>query len=147
MLGGDDLGAVRADVRKIVSGASAMVYEVAWSRTLSMVYGSSVYGVSIMLSTFLLGIAIGSALTARFLRRRSGSNPFSRLAKVLLLSATLAFVSLMVARRLPFLFLNFYTSFEGSEGTLFFSQFVIAALLMLPCTMALGASSVMRSFE
>jgi hypothetical protein len=44
-----------------LSGASAMVYEVAWSRTLSMIYGSSVYGVSIMLSTFLLGIAIGSS--------------------------------------------------------------------------------------
>ncbi len=123
-----------------LSGASAMVYEVAWSRTLSMVYGSSVYGVSIMLSTFLLGIAAGSALTARFLKRRSGGDPFSRLAKALLLSATFAFVSLLVAQRLPFLFLNFYTSFEGSDGTLFFSQFVIAALLMLPCTMALGAT-------
>ncbi len=123
-----------------LSGASAMVYEVAWSRTLSMVYGSSVYGVSIMLATFLLGIATGSALTARFLKRRGGGDPFSRLAMALLLSATFAFASLLVARRLPFLFLNFYSSFEGSEGTLFLSQFVIAALLMLPCTMALGAT-------
>jgi spermidine synthase len=123
-----------------LSGASAMVYEVAWSRTLSMVYGSSVYGVSIMLSTFLLGIATGSALTARFLKRGTGGDPVSRLAKALLLSAIFAFVSLLVAQRLPFLFLNFYTSFEGSEGTLFFSQFVIAAFLMLPCTMALGAT-------
>ena len=45
-----------------VSGATAMVYEMAWSRTLSMVYGSSVYGVSIMLSTYLVGIALGSWL-------------------------------------------------------------------------------------
>jgi len=123
-----------------LSGASAMVYEVAWSRTLSMVYGSSVYGVSIMLSTFLLGIAIGAATTARFLKRRRDGDPAARLAKALVLSATFAFVSLLVAQSLPFLFLNFYTSFEGSEGTLFFSQFVIAALLMLPCTMALGAT-------
>jgi spermidine synthase len=126
-----------------ISGASAMVYEVAWSRTLSMVYGSSVYGVSIMLSTFLLGIALGSALTARFLERRSGgdrASPLGRLAKALIVSATFAFVSLLVARSLPFLFLNFYTSFEGSEGALFFSQFVIATLLVLPCTMALGAT-------
>jgi spermidine synthase len=123
-----------------LSGASAMVYEVAWSRTLSMVYGSSVYGVSIMLSTFLFGIATGSALTARFLARRRGGVATARLAKALLLSATFAFVSLLVAHSLPFLFLNFYTSFEGSVSTLFFSQFVIAALLMLPCTMALGAT-------
>jgi spermidine synthase len=123
-----------------LSGASAMVYEVAWSRTLSMVYGSSVYGVSIMLSTFLLGIAAGSALAAAFLKRRSGGDPLSRLARALLFSATFAFVSLLVARRLPFLFLNFYTSFEGSQGTLFLAQFAIATLLMLPSTLALGAA-------
>ena len=126
-----------------LSGASAMVYEVAWSRTLSMVYGSSVYGISIMLSTFLLGIALGSAAIARFLRQRREGLAVPRLAWALVISATFAFVSLLVARSLPFLFLNFYTSFvgfEGREGTIFFSQFVIAALLMLPCTMALGAT-------
>ncbi len=123
-----------------LSGASAMVYEVAWSRTLSMVYGSSVYGVSIMLSTFLLGIALGSAATARFLRRRRVDLAVPRLVWALVISASFAFVSLLVARSLPFLFLNLYTSFEGSDNTLFFSQFVIAALLILPCTMALGAT-------
>jgi spermidine synthase len=123
-----------------LSGASAMVYEVAWSRTLSMVYGSSVYGVSIMLSTFLLGIAMGSALAARYLGRRNRDVTAVRLAKALVASAGFAFVSLVVARSLPFLFLNLYTSFEGSERTLFFSQFAIAAFLMLPCTMALGAT-------
>ena len=41
------------------SGGVAMIYKVAWSRALSLVYGSSVYGASIMLSTFLLGIAGG----------------------------------------------------------------------------------------
>jgi spermidine synthase len=123
-----------------LSGASAMVYEVAWSRTLSMVYGSSVYGVSIMLSTFLLGIALGAALVSRFLSRRREGDAMTRLAKALALSATFAFASLLVARSLPFLFLNFYSSFEGREGTLFLSQFVIAALLVLPSTLALGAT-------
>jgi spermidine synthase len=123
-----------------LSGASAMVYEVAWGRTLSMVYGSSLYGVSIMLSTFLLGIALGAFFAARLLRKRRTNLPLSRLAKALVFSASFAFLSLVVARSLPFLFLNFYTSFEGREGTLFFSQFVIAALLMLPSTIALGAT-------
>lgn len=125
-----------------ISGASAMVYEVAWGRTLSMVYGSSVYGVSIMLSTFLLGITLGAFFATRFLRGRpSGmANPLLRLAKVLIASATLAFASLLVARSLPFVFLNFYSSIEGAEGTLFLSQFVIAAFLMLPPSAALGAT-------
>jgi spermidine synthase len=123
-----------------VSGASAMTYEVAWGRTLSMVYGSSVYGVSLMLSTFLFGIALGSAGAARWLRHRSGQNSMRRLASALIASAFLAFVSLIVSRSLPFVFLNFYTSFEGSPNALYVSQFVIACALMLPSTLALGAT-------
>lgn len=125
-----------------VSGASAMVYEVAWGRTLSMVYGSSVYGVAIMLSTFLLGITLGALIATRFLRglQSNMANPLLRLAQVLIASATLAFVSLIVARSLPFVFLNFYSSIEGAETTLFLSQFVIAAFLMLPSSAALGAT-------
>jgi len=123
-----------------VSGAGAMVYEVAWGRTLSMVYGSSIYGVSIMLSTFLLGISLGAGLASYLLHRHKTTHPLARLSKTLVASATLAFFSLIIARSLPFLFLNFYTSIEARESTLFLSQFIIAALLMLPSTMALGAT-------
>ena len=89
-----------------VSGATAMVYEMAWSRTLSMVYGSSVYGVSITLATFLVGIALGSWIAAARVRRR----PATTLGAVWLLagSAWAAFVSLYVSGRLPFLFLDLY---------------------------------------
>ena len=94
-----------------VSGATAMVYEMAWSRTLSMVYGSSVYGVSIMLSTFLVGIALGSWLAAARVQRR----PATLLGAVWLLSgsAWAAFVSLYVGGRLPFLFLDLYRWVDG----------------------------------
>ena len=120
-----------------VSGATAMVYEMAWSRTLSMVYGSSVYGVSIMLSTFLVGIALGSWLAATRVRRR----PATMLGAVWLLagSAWAAFVSLSVGGRLPFLFLDLYRWVDGGTTGLFGVQFLLAALLMLPATLCLGA--------
>ena len=122
------------------SGAVAMIYEVAWGRMLAMVYGSSVYGVSIMLSTFLFGLAGGSALAAFLLRRR----PASRLALAWLLigSAGTGFASLLVAQRLPFVFVDLYRlygSVEGRDPALFLIQFVAAALLMLPSTLCLGA--------
>ena len=124
------------------SGAVAMIYEVAWSRMLAMVYGSSVYGVSIMLSTFLFGLAGGSALAAFLLRRRR--RPASRLALAWLLigSAGTGFASLLVAQRLPFVFVDLYRlygSVEGRDPALFLIQFVAAALLMLPSTLCLGA--------
>ena len=120
-----------------VSGATAMVYEMAWSRTLSMVYGSSVYGVSIMLSTFLVGIALGSWVAAARVRRR----PATMLGAVWLLagSAWAAFVSLYVGGRLPFLFLDLYRRVDGGTTGLFGVQFLLAAFLMLPATLCLGA--------
>lgn len=51
-----------------ISGFSAMVYEVAWTRALSLILGSSIYAFCVMLSTFLFGIAIGSFLVRWFLR-------------------------------------------------------------------------------
>ena len=120
-----------------VSGATAMVYEMAWSRTLSMVYGSSVYGVSIMLSTFLVGIALGSWLAAARVRWR----PATMLGAVWLLagSAWAAFLSQYVGGRLPFLFLDLYRWVDGGTTGLFGAQFLLAALLMLPATLCLGA--------
>ena len=120
-----------------VSGATAMVYEMAWSRTLSMVYGSSVYGVSITLSTFLAGIALGSWVAAARVRRR----PATTLGAVWLLtgSAWAAFISLYVGGRLPFLFLDLYRWVDGGASGLFSVQFLLAALLMLPAAMCLGA--------
>lgn len=122
-----------------VSGATAMVYEVAWTRTLSIVFGSSVYGVSIMLSTFLSGIAVGSALASFRIRRRKKPATLAAPAWLLAGSAVGAFVSLMIARSLPFLFVNLYRSFPEQDLALFLTQFVVSALLMLPATLCLGA--------
>ncbi len=44
-----------------VSGAAALVYEVAWTRALALVIGSTTYAFSLMLTAFILGLAIGSA--------------------------------------------------------------------------------------
>jgi spermidine synthase len=122
-----------------VSGATAMVYEVAWTRTLSIIFGSSVYGVSIMLSTFLTGIAAGSALASFWIRKRNKRATLAAPAWLLAGSAIGAFVSLMVARSLPFLFVNLYRSFPERDLSLFLTQFVVSVLLMLPATLCLGA--------
>ena len=45
-----------------VSGAVSIVYEVAWTRALALVIGSSTYAFTSMLVAFLVGIAGGSAL-------------------------------------------------------------------------------------
>src|SRR5262249_9666830 len=54
-----------------VSGFVSMMYEVSWTRALSAMIGSSTYAFSIMLVTFLVGIALGSSIVSR---RKPGAN-------------------------------------------------------------------------
>jgi predicted membrane-bound spermidine synthase len=52
-----------------LSGASALCYEVVWSRALAMTIGSSIYSFAIILDTFLIGIAGGSAAMSALMSR------------------------------------------------------------------------------
>lgn len=70
------------------SGAAALCYEVAWTRALAMTIGSSVYGFSLILMTFLIGIAGGSAMSSAAL-----SHP----RRVPIASAIAAFILVMLA--------------------------------------------------
>jgi len=48
-----------------ISGAASMMYEVAWTRALALVIGSSTCAFTTMLVTFLTGLALGSYLYSR----------------------------------------------------------------------------------
>ncbi len=60
------------------SGAAALCYEVVWSRALAMTIGSSIYSFALILETFLIGIALGSAAMSSFMGERD--RPFRGLA-------------------------------------------------------------------
>jgi len=68
-------GATTAGVRRTVlwvyaaSGFAALAYEVAWTKTLSMVLGTTNYAFTSMLATFLLGLSLGSLLFAKLADR------------------------------------------------------------------------------
>src|SRR6202023_3278560 len=49
-----------------IVGATAMAYEIGWTRLLSTQLGSSTYAFTLMLGTFLAGIVLGSALFERW---------------------------------------------------------------------------------
>ena len=49
-----------------VSGASALIFETLWFRQAGLAFGNSVWASSLVLSAFMGGLALGSALTARY---------------------------------------------------------------------------------
>jgi spermidine synthase len=52
-----------------LSGAAALVFEVAWFHRAGLVFGNSLWAVTIVLSAFMGGLAIGNALVARYAAR------------------------------------------------------------------------------
>jgi spermidine synthase len=48
-----------------LSGGAALIYQVAWLRILSLVFGVTVYAASAVLTTFMAGLALGSWLGGR----------------------------------------------------------------------------------
>jgi spermidine synthase len=54
----------------LLSGATAFLYEVLWTRMLAHVMGGSIYAFATMLAAFLTGIALGGGLAGKFAERR-----------------------------------------------------------------------------
>lgn len=52
-----------------LSGFAGLVYQVIWMRALGLFFGSDLYGVTIILSTFMGGLALGSLFGGRFAER------------------------------------------------------------------------------
>lgn len=48
-----------------LSGAAALIYQVAWNRIFSLLLGSSIYAFSLILTTFIFGLAVGTAVFSR----------------------------------------------------------------------------------
>lgn len=53
----------------LASGAAGLIYQVAWVRILSLIFGVTVQAVSAVLAGFMLGLAVGSYLAGRLAHR------------------------------------------------------------------------------
>ena len=93
-----------------LSGIAGLIYQVLWLRRLSVIFGVTVYAASTVLAAFMAGLAIGSALSGRVLRR--GISPLAAfgiaeiligvtglLSPILLDAASAIYVALVPASR------------------------------------------------
>ncbi|MBN2187948.1 MAG: fused MFS/spermidine synthase [Chitinispirillaceae bacterium] len=119
-----------------VSGFAAMGYEITWTRILITYMGNTVYAFSAMLTSFLLGLALGSLLLSYFVNRCSrlfacfGMLQIGIGAYILVLLCFFGYHSRLV---LPFL--NPYPVVSDIPG-----MFLKALALMLAPTILMGAS-------
>ena len=113
------------------SGVAAMVYQVAWNRIFSLVLGSSVYAFSLIVTTFILGLALGAVVFSRL------CGLFGNLVKTLgVLQVGIgvsAFVTLPLLGSVPLLNRWVYRNFGVEFATVQWSNFlIIFAFLFVP---------------
>jgi spermidine synthase len=122
-----------------LSGFAALIYEVAWTRLLALVIGPTTYAFATMAAAFISGLAIGSALGARLARRVE--RPAVWLSAMLVVSAMAACgAAWLTATRVPLMVAGLVADPAAAFTRVIVVQALGTAVLLLPMTLALGAT-------
>ena len=121
-----------------VSGASALIYEVAWMRQLADLLGSTSSAAAAVLATFMGGLAIGSFTIGRIVDR--ARRPLVVFAMLEAGIGATALVLPMAFEAAAPLYRWLY-AVSGEQGAaLVASQFIISSLLLLVPTVLMGGT-------
>ena len=112
-----------------LSGMTALIYEVAWARPLQLIFGSTIYAISTMLTTFFVGFSIGSYL---FRNISDTTKNAEKLFAFLELGIGLyGLVIIWLFKVLP----QIYLSLTGMPGIQFIQFFFMFLILIVPTTL------------
>ena len=122
-----------------LSGASGLVFEVIWTRMLTLVFGASTPAISTVLSAFMGGLALGSFLFGRLADRLKF--PILSYAAIEAGVGVFALLIPLIVRGVYPPFSHWVTNHGGNRFDVFtLLRFVVVALLLLPPTTLMGAT-------
>lgn len=110
----------------LLSGGNSFVYEVLWTRLLGHILGGSVAAFATMLASFLSGIAIGSAVAARFAKDRTAA-----ISSFIVVQCGIAVASILIYQLLPLAI----PESVGLKGNV-----PVTIFILLPATLFIGAT-------
>jgi predicted membrane-bound spermidine synthase len=131
----------------LLTGAASFIYEIAWIRMLSLVLGSSTHAFELMLSAFILGLALGGLWIKRVIDRVA--DPVRYLAGVQVVMGVLALATLPLYDSSFDVMRWIMNAVPRTEtGYLWFnlSSHAIAAVIMLPATICAGMTLPLITF-
>ena len=117
-----------------LSGISGLIYEILWSRHLSLIFGSTSYANTLILSTFMAGLSLGSLLIGNLADKIK--NPLK------LYFWLQAGIALFGCLTLPLLSLSkhVYLLLPLNPAQTIVVKFLIGALIILPATILMGGT-------
>jgi len=127
------------------SGAGSLVYQVVWVRMLVLVFGTTVFAVSTVLSAFMAGLALGSVYFGRLVDRKG--NGLRIYAGLELLIGVCALLLVPVFAGLDNLYTGAYRALEGHPYLFALFRFALSFLVLLvPTTLIGGTLPVLSKF-
>ncbi len=121
-----------------ISGCTSMIYENIWTRLLGMIYGNTTYAFSSMLTVFLFGLALGSALGTRLTGRIKNLHYFFAVLQCLIGASIL--ITFPILKVFPSCFLSLYYHYGQNWPVIASSRFVATLLVMGLPTILYGIS-------
>ncbi|MFH1068218.1 MAG: fused MFS/spermidine synthase, partial [Candidatus Glassbacteria bacterium] len=119
-----------------ICGFTAMVYEIAWTRVLSLVLGSSTYSFAVMLAAFITGIALGSLAASRWMERIR--RPVLAFAVTQVAVGVAVALSMPLYSRLPLFFIRCRELVNFDYETHEAFKYIVCLLVTIVPTLAIG---------
>jgi spermidine synthase len=116
-----------------LSGSSALIFQTLWLRLSGLAFGNSVWSAALILSSFMAGLALGSAIAASSKLRRVRALHFYALLELIvaILGCTLVFAIPVLGEKLHFIFQALWSDHVLLNGLRFWLSFLI---LLVPTT-------------
>ena len=130
----------------IFSGASGLIYEVIWMRQLTLIFGSTVFATSTVLTAFMAGLALGSFYFGRKIDE-GGQSPLRMYALLEAGIGAFCLVWPLILSVLGALYVLIHRNVTSEFYTLSLIRFVLTfAVLLIPSTLMGGTLPVLTRF-
>ena len=120
----------------VVTGATGLILQVAWSKELSYILGSTLYGSATVVAAFMAGLGIGSAVAGRFAERLT--RPVRTYAFIQFGIAACGAISIPVFRAAEPVFRFLFQTFTPGQSAFLLARFAIVFLLIVAPVTLMG---------
>ncbi|APR81379.1 Spermidine synthase [Minicystis rosea] len=122
----------------LISGATGLLYEVAFSKLLGYVFGATAYAVSTVLSAFMAGLALGAHFGGRNAARVS--RPLMAYGAAEMIVGLVCAASPAALAWITHAYVSLARSAPGSLATVTIARAALTAMVVLVPTVAMGAT-------
>src|SRR5215472_891507 len=121
-----------------LSGAAGLIYQVAWTRALGLVFGHTVYAIATVLAAFMGGLAAGSAYLGSWGQR--SDRPVVVYGWIEILTGISGALSLAGVTGVHYLYVAAYHIVAGSTPLLVALRLVASVLVLFVPTFLMGGT-------